>query len=831
MSLLQAAQTYLSNYFSVIAVNQYKKSIFNWQKYQSAYLSEQDAKEQFSHPDAHGLAVVCGAISGNLELIDLDLDNDITGTLYENFCSDVISNLGVDFIPALRIVRSRSGGVHWYYRCSTIEGNQKLARRASTAQELSAAPDDKVKVLIETRGNGGYVVAPPTPNYEIIQKNMPPTITPEQRHILLNIARSYNELLQEAPAQRQTSTSATRFARNPFQDYNERGDVEGLIQSHGWRYLYERNGRRYYTRPGKDKGVSGDWWPEKGWFTVLSTSTMFETGKAYRPAAVYCLLECGDDWSRCASQLLAAGYGEVLPNDPSKEQIKAAAADYEGPQLLTYWDTDPEKFKVFMNLDKFRSFLHGQGYRLYFSDPKTKDYLVIRIAGQIVDTATVQEVKQHILQYNASLPLQFDFFLDGSTINNLVLKHNGSIFGTSFREFFQVERPVFLEDTPTMAYIPFQNGILHITPDNITLAPYHQFAGHVWQQRIIQRPMTVLPGADLTQADFFRFLQAISGEAGQAFIGPRTEYAMRVFGYMLHGYRDESRPWAVILAEETESQEQGGGTGKGLFAKGLSEIVRLVDIDGKNFDRSANFAMQRVDVDSQIVFIDDVPKAFPFDTFYSDITGGLTIEKKHAHALRLPFEQSPKFIFSTNYDTGLTGSHALRRFKILEFAPFFGLEITPISYFGHRLFRDWDRDEWNRFYNICAICLQEYLIHGVPDNPPSDAMRRKTVVTKYGEQFADWLDDFCTHHADQWYSMTAAYNDFLRETGFTSHDYSMKGFSRAIQASCYYKNISFEKKRMGVDRATHFCIRMAAPDKKQFYFLTDAEKRLGVQDF
>jgi hypothetical protein len=54
-----------------------------------------------------------------------------------------------------------------YYRCDVIEGNQKLAQRPATAEEVKENPNEKVLVLIETRGEGGYVVAPPTDGYKL----------------------------------------------------------------------------------------------------------------------------------------------------------------------------------------------------------------------------------------------------------------------------------------------------------------------------------------------------------------------------------------------------------------------------------------------------------------------------------------------------------------------------------------------------------------------------------------------------------------------------------------------------------------------------------------
>ncbi len=88
-------------------------------------------------------------------------------------------------------------GVHYLvYRYQTIEGNRKLARRPATEQELLANPKDKSRVLIETRGTGGYFVSYPSQGYQLIAGSMEaiPEITEEERKILLECAVALNQL-------------------------------------------------------------------------------------------------------------------------------------------------------------------------------------------------------------------------------------------------------------------------------------------------------------------------------------------------------------------------------------------------------------------------------------------------------------------------------------------------------------------------------------------------------------------------------------------------------------------------------------------------------------
>ena len=148
---------YLDYGVNVVAVNEKKQAIFPWKKYQSVAITKAELKEQMSDPRAKGVAVICGAISGGLEVIDID-------TKYETYdlWSAIKEKIPAEIYDRLHIVSTKSGGKHLYYKCEEIEGNQKLAQRPPTAEEAAANPHIKSYCIIETRGEAGYVVAPPS---------------------------------------------------------------------------------------------------------------------------------------------------------------------------------------------------------------------------------------------------------------------------------------------------------------------------------------------------------------------------------------------------------------------------------------------------------------------------------------------------------------------------------------------------------------------------------------------------------------------------------------------------------------------------------------------
>ena len=50
---------------------------------------------------------------------------------------------------------------HWLYYCEEIAGNDKLARRPKHPEEMNH-PKDRIKTLIETRAEGGYIIIAPS---------------------------------------------------------------------------------------------------------------------------------------------------------------------------------------------------------------------------------------------------------------------------------------------------------------------------------------------------------------------------------------------------------------------------------------------------------------------------------------------------------------------------------------------------------------------------------------------------------------------------------------------------------------------------------------------
>lgn len=357
--MAEAANNYAALYFSVIPVN-YDKSpnLKEWKTYQEHIADPFQITGMFQKNET-GIAIVTGKVSLNTEILDEDLKYDLTGTMHDEFVA-LLNEHAPGLYEKLIIQRTRNKGHHYIYRCETIEGNLKLASRPTSEAEQKSHPNEKVKVLYETRGEGGYFVCAPTPGYEIIQGSFEniPTITKEEREILFSVARSFDQCIKEF-----TYTKAAtdfKFSGNsPFDDYDSKVDVIALLQQYGWTPVFTKGSKTFLKRPGDTKASqSANYDSDKKWFTVFSTSTEFEPQKAYKPYAVFAVLECNADFKEAARKLLDIGFGEKQSyqsnTNSSKSENKHNSKEKQY-QDVSDIPAPPFPDEIFQNLPEFLS--------------------------------------------------------------------------------------------------------------------------------------------------------------------------------------------------------------------------------------------------------------------------------------------------------------------------------------------------------------------------------------------------------------------------------------------------------------------------------------------
>lgn len=273
-----------------------------------------------------GIAILGGKVSGNLECIDFDLHAEKT---FPAWC-DLIETENKELLSRLVINRTPRPGYHVIYRTDgPVAGSVKLASIPWLNPETQK---EERATMIETRGEGGYFVAPGSPakahengrpwEWHAGRKlSQVQTITQAERGLLLQCARSFNRNVAEFQSKAQPVAQGIR----PGDDFNARGpDWSALLEPHGWTVQHTRGDARYWRRPGKQTGISATTGICKGkdngsdLLYVFSTNAdPFESEHAYAKFTVYAMLHHASDWVAAARKLGEDGYGEQKPKpDP-----------------------------------------------------------------------------------------------------------------------------------------------------------------------------------------------------------------------------------------------------------------------------------------------------------------------------------------------------------------------------------------------------------------------------------------------------------------------------------------------------------------------------------
>jgi hypothetical protein len=290
-----------------------RPGIASWKEYQNRRPTTEELMTWFSN--AQGVGVICGAVSGNLEMLELE-GRAVASKMHKEI-KEIAENSGLGELWAKLnsgyVETTPSGGIHWLYRIDgEVPGNTKLARRPGE--------NGGVDVFAETRGEGGFVIVAPTAGtchpsggeWRILVGGADtiPTLTRDERDALHDLFSIFDEL-PKADFIAEEISAKTDGPLTPGDDYNQRVTWKQILEPLGWTVVYtNREGVTAWRRPGKSIGISATTnhaGTDK--FYCFTTSSVFEAETSYSKFAVYALIEHGGDFKASARALRQLGYG------------------------------------------------------------------------------------------------------------------------------------------------------------------------------------------------------------------------------------------------------------------------------------------------------------------------------------------------------------------------------------------------------------------------------------------------------------------------------------------------------------------------------------------
>lgn len=342
-----------------------KAPLGQWLQYQHERPTRLEVERWFE--DGYtGLGVICGAVSGDLEMFELEgrfMAETDGGKRFASAMKAAGHELLLKRLVNGLMVASPSDGRHFYYRVTgAVDGNTKLARNVAN------------ETMIETRGEGGFVIVAPSwggvhPTGKPWRKRggsfaTIPTITVAEREALFAVARSFDESPKPAPV-----TPVASGQRLPVSQYagahvgdswmdatvahlRDTWTMRSLLEHYGWTYAYtDRHGRELMTRPGKEDGVSASV-NESGRMHPFSTSIPFEVGgtrqTTYDLLDVIAAYEHGGDRQaagRAVAEVAGIRRAHVKPSSPPSNVDPVTGEITQTPQDMlgdAFWTARPE---------------------------------------------------------------------------------------------------------------------------------------------------------------------------------------------------------------------------------------------------------------------------------------------------------------------------------------------------------------------------------------------------------------------------------------------------------------------------------------------------------
>lgn len=338
-------------------------ALLKWKQYQTQqpidnvvrYWFEEMGFEDPNHPHNYGVGVICGSISGNLEMLELEgrANNQESLSRIISRCKDlgiidIWNRLVYDGYTEL----TPGGGLHLIYRIADhpVPRNYKVASRYALEDEYTVQEQEirerqptwsATRVLAETRGEGGYVIVAPSPGpchptgLPWVTVNGTPgqflTITWVEREKIHAAVRSaineiHNELaLSDAP--RPPKPERPNGVLSAVDDFEVKHSwEEDWFFEAGWQIHHREGNEIYWTRPGKDlsegHSATTGYTPDGDRLYIWSTSTDLPSEQPLTKFFVYSHYRYNGDMSSCANNLRSRGYGTPLISPPEYQDFE-----------------------------------------------------------------------------------------------------------------------------------------------------------------------------------------------------------------------------------------------------------------------------------------------------------------------------------------------------------------------------------------------------------------------------------------------------------------------------------------------------------------------------
>lgn len=422
---------------------------------------------------------------------------------------------------------------------------------------------------------------------------------------------------------------------------------------------------------------------------------------------------------------------------------------------------------------------------------------------ELVDTAHVSQLLVSFIQ---------DYFPDECSehskteILDTVVESSNNFYNTHVLNYFPIEEIPLHNDTAEECYVPYEDVIVKVTKHGIVPVSYSDHDSYVLKKQIRKRKFRL--SKNPLEGEFYRFTLNLADQDQQRFDALCT-----ILGYLLHRYKDPSNPRMIILIDQVigELESHNGGSGKSLWLKAVSFVRLVVELSGKQMQRGNRFLMQRVEIFTDVVLLNDASKDENLEMWFNYLTDDFVMERKYKQEQVIPAQFSPKVALTSNHMIKRPeGNSSERRVHEMEVSDHYGKHLTPHQEFGHSLYEDWSPQDWSEFDNFMMYCIQLYLQKGLIDPPKINILKRK-LISEVGVELLELLDDKIEQGETKFHKKNL-YDEFING-GYVDRKYIPKRntFTRKLRKYFEYKQLEY--------------IETPSDKKLSFELITDEKKK------
>lgn len=686
-----------------------KSTYGKWKEFQTRRMDKTELWHAMEEKDTAAVAIICGKVSGNMEVIDIDVKYNpgIDATLFSD-----LQSFYPDLFAKVRIHKTPSGGYHIIYRVDEahqVPGNLKLAGRMATDDEIQAQLDRGLKRankevnFLETRAEGGYILAPPSLGYTIHQDRPIPTLSWEERCSIIRLCESYTTIIREVPRPKPTKTESSWYDENPFEHYNRSINPTEMVGSFGWKYWKENPYFIWYTRPDKQRGVSLSWNKEKHIFYVFTSSTELQANRGYHPSTILAELGFAGDKSKAFKWLTDNGYGIVKPSVEANIVKKAAHAGRGLPSNFS----NNAKLLLEQTAEQLKKdHPYGEFIKYdYESEKLTVSYESMLYVAKMLGLYNYEGQVVHVVEHTIDLitDRKFQDILKAYIKAEEVDEYEKlcDVFEKFLKEntkYVSSRLPLLPEekicrDSRNECFKFYKNGYLLITPYETQFKDYSNFDGLVWLNKIQNR--------DYIEYDGGRFVEFLN----LALVNPSA--VKPILGFLSHEFKDETTGYIIVLTESCIDPKFGGGSGKNVFCNLLKLTTTYASSPGSQGKFDEKFFQSW---NNERVFgINDLPKNFDFANLKEAASGTIKLKKLWVNEQNIDVEKTPKIVTQTNFSYIISDGGLKRRIIPIEFTEFFtkcgGLDV----HFGVHFPKGWSQEDYAGYDNYIAECIQVWM--------------------------------------------------------------------------------------------------------------------------